>query len=73
MLLVLIWVVCDSQKLTGENMKLDIPDSIIKQYAKENNISYENLKSDLLFFFDILDDKEVFKQFINKILNNWQS
>ena len=54
-------------------MKLDIPDSIIKQYAKENNISYENLKSDLLFYFSILDDKEVFKQFINKILNNWQS
>ena len=54
-------------------MNINIPESIIKQYAKENNISYENLKSDLLFFFDILDDKEVFKQFINKILNNWQN
>ena len=51
-------------------MNINIPESIIKQYAKENNISYENLKSDLLFYFSILDDKEVFKQFINKIFQD---
>lgn len=50
-------------------MNINIPESIIKQYCKENNVSYENLNFDLLFYFSILDDKKVFKEFINKIFN----
>ena len=44
-------------------IKLQLNQKVIKEFAEENNVSFEAVKNDLLYYFHLLqDDKDFFKK-----------
>jgi len=55
----------DTVSLTGGTMKITITlnQQVINQFCKENNLKKEDVKSDLLYFFHLIqDDKDFLKK-----------
>jgi len=55
----------DTVSLTGGTMKINITlnQQVINQFCKENNLKKEDVKSDLLYFFHLIqDDKDFLKK-----------
>lgn len=44
-------------------IKLQLNQEVIQEFCKENNVSFEAVKNDLLYYFHLIqDDKEFFKK-----------
>lgn len=44
-------------------IKFHLNQEVIKEFAEENNVSFEAVKNDLLYYFHLLqDDKDFFKK-----------
>jgi hypothetical protein len=48
---------------TTMQIKFHLNQEVIKEFAEENNVSYEAVINDLLYYFHLLqDDKDYFKK-----------
>jgi hypothetical protein len=60
-----LYLLSDTVSLTGGTMKITITlnQQVINQFCKENNLKKEDVKSDLLYFFHLIqDDKDFLKK-----------